>query len=151
MWQRAIVYVWVFAALLAAPVWAQPPTPGGSDTGVEPTRLIDRPEIRIFRVVLQPGATRRIHSHDDVQYHVWLPLEGTLQLSIGSDEPVSAEPGEAVFLERGTLHGFKNVGTTPAAVMEVFVNETGGNAAGDAVGLPFAALRPSNPTLRVDR
>ena len=82
---------------------------------------------------------------------MWVPLEGTLQLSIGSDEPVVAAPGEAFFLERGTLHGFKNVGTTPAAIMEVFVNETGGNAARDSVLLPFAALRLAGPTLRVDR
>ena len=54
MWTRAIVYVSACAALLAAPVWAQPPAQGGSDAGVAPTRLIDRPEIRIFRVVLQP-------------------------------------------------------------------------------------------------
>ncbi len=100
----------------------------GPDPGVTFTRLIDRAEIRISRIVLQPGATRSAHAHDDVEYHAWIPLEGSLELSLRTDLPVATAPGEAFFLERGTMHGFSNVGNTEAAVMEVFVKDSRANA-----------------------
>ena len=145
MGKQTIASMLVLAVLLAALSGARPAAQRGPDPGVTFTRLIDRAEIRISRVVLQPGSTRRLHSHDDVQYHAWVPLEGSLELSVGTDEPVPAVPGDAFFFERGTMHGFTNVGTTDAAVMEVFVKESGGNASGDArsldtLGAPFAAL-----------
>jgi quercetin dioxygenase-like cupin family protein len=106
---------------------AQPPAAaqiGEADPGVRPTRLIDRAEVRVSRVEIQPGATRRVHTHDDVAYHLWIPVEGTLQLTMGSDAPVAAASGQAFFLKRGTPHGFKNAGATPAAVLEIFVKQT---------------------------
>ena len=47
--------MFVFAVLSAASSWAQP-APLAPDPGVAATRLINRDEIRISRVVLQPGA-----------------------------------------------------------------------------------------------
>ena len=111
-------------ALAGRPLMAQTPAPGEADPGVRPTRLIDRAEVRVTRVEIQPGATRRAHQHDDVVYHLWVPIEGQLQLTIGSEAPVAAAPGQAFFLKRGTSHGFKNTGTTVAAVLEVFVKQT---------------------------
>lgn len=102
----------------------QTPAPGEADPGVRPTRLIDRAEIRVSRVEIQPGATRRVHQHDDVEYHVWVALEGTLQITVGSDVPVAAKAGQAIFLKKGTPHGFKNIGTTPGAAMEIFVKQS---------------------------
>jgi mannose-6-phosphate isomerase-like protein (cupin superfamily) len=102
-------------------VQSQNTAPGEADPGVRPTRLIDRDEIRVSRVEIQPGATRRVHIHDDVQYHVWVALEGTLQITIGSDAPVTAKKDQAFFMKRGTPHGFKNIGTTAGAAMEIFV------------------------------
>jgi quercetin dioxygenase-like cupin family protein len=110
--------------LVAAPAPAQPAAQGEADPGVRPTRLIDRAEIRVSRVEIQPGATRRVHAHDDVEYHVWVPLEGTLQVTVGSDAPVTARAGQAIFMKRGTPHGFKNIGATPGAVMEIFVKSS---------------------------
>lgn len=122
----------------AAPVRAQATAPnaGGSpgapsgavqgeaDPGVRPTRLIDRAEIRVSRVEIAAGATRRVHAHDDVVYHLWVPLEGSLQITIGEAAPVAARAGQAFFMTRGTAHGFTNVGTTPGAAMEIFVKQT---------------------------
>ena len=110
------------ALLAASGVAAQ--TPGGPDAGVSPNRLIDRDEVRASRVEILPGAVRSVHAHDDVVYHLWIPLEGTLEITIGSGSPTIATPGQAFFLERGTQHGFRNVGATTAAVMEVFVKQT---------------------------
>lgn len=107
---------------------------GEADPGVRPFRLIDRDEIRVSRVELQPGAVRRVHVHDDVEYHVWVPVSGTLEITIGQDAPAAATPGQAFFMKRGTPHGFRNTGPTPAAVFEIFVKKstTNASASGDA-------------------
>ena len=86
--------------------------------------VIDRAEIRVSRIQMQAGATRRVHQHDDVEYHLWIPIDGKLELTIGSAAPVAATAGQAFFFKRGTPHGFKNVGTSPAAVFEIFVKQT---------------------------
>jgi quercetin dioxygenase-like cupin family protein len=101
----------------------------GPDPGVTPIRQIDRAEVRVTRVELQPGAVRSVHQHDDVRFHLFIPVSGKLELTIGSAKPVEATPGQAFFMEKGTPHGFKNVGSSPAAVMEVFVKESSTAAA----------------------
>jgi quercetin dioxygenase-like cupin family protein len=113
--------------------------PAEADPGVRPFRLIDRDEIRVTRVELQPGAARRIHVHDDVEYHVWAPVAGTLEITIGNDAPRAAAPGQAFFMKRGTPHGFRNTGTTPAAVFEIFVKKSTTTAA--AVGADLDVKR----------
>ncbi len=119
--------VCVLSVSMAATASAQPPgrpaAAGEADPGVRPTRLIDRDEIRVSRVELQPGAVRAVHAHDDVEYHVWTPVVGTLEITIGSDQPVAARAGQAFFMKRGTRHGFRNTGTAPAAVFEIFVKK----------------------------
>ena len=126
MRKRSIARVTMLAVTLLLLTGTQPTAQQRADPGVTFTRLIDREEIRISRVVLEPGATRQPHSHNDVHYHAWVPLEGSFELSLGTDAPVPASAGDAFFLERGTMHGFRNVGTTDAAVMEVFVLVTDG-------------------------
>lgn len=140
--KAAVVGFVVVAVLLGRPGATQTPATGEPDPGVRPTRLLDRAEVRVTRVELQPGATRRAHTHDDVVYHLWVPIEGKLQLTIGSDAPVAAAAGQAFFFKRGTPHGFKNVGTTPAAVMEIFVKQSGpaGQAALGQLTPQLAAL-----------
>ncbi|MGC4082113.1 MAG: cupin domain-containing protein [Vicinamibacterales bacterium] len=111
---------------------------------MRPVRLIDRDEIRVSRVELQPGAVRAVHAHDDVEYHVWAPVSGTLEITIGSDAPKAAAPGQAFFMKKGTRHGFRNVGSTPAAVFEIFVKKTTTTASADVereVEQLLAALR----------
>lgn len=141
MWQHSSTSVLLASAIyLVGNVWgigAQ----SVPDPGIVPTQILDRPEIRIFRVELQPGATRRIHSHDDVLYHVWIPLEGRLELSVSGERPVIGLPGEAVYLQGSTTHGFKNVGSTAATVMEVFIEDIDQRISGDVKGedLRFAA------------
>ena len=125
----------VLSVLCLTPALAraqQPATaqaPGEADPGVRPFRLIDRDEIRVSRVELQPGAVRRVHAHDDVEYHVWAPVVGTLEITIGQDAPKAAAPGQAFFMKKGTRHGFRNTGTTPAAVFEIFVKRSTTTAA----------------------
>ncbi len=122
----------VCALLVAESVAAQATPPAEADPGVRPTRLIDRAEIRVSRVELQGGAVRAVHAHDDVEYHVWVPLEGRLEITIESGSPTVAQAGQAFFLTRGTSHGFRNLGTTTAAVMEIFVKQSSVGASLDA-------------------
>ena len=124
----------VFSLLLAGIVCAQSPDPG-----VTPVRLMDRAEIRISRVEVLPGAVRSVHTHDDVRFHVWVALSGKLEVTIGTASPVAAKEGQAFFLQKGTPHGFRNAGTTPAAVMEIFVKEGAGNGDLEAIAALLAA------------
>lgn len=134
----------VMALLTGRSALAQAPAPGEADPGVRPIRMIDRAEVRVSRVEIQAGATRRVHAHDDVEYHLWVPIEGSLQITIGSEAPVAAKSGQAFFLKRGTPHGFKNIGTTPGAALEIFVKQTtaaGGLDPAAFLAMELAALR----------
>lgn len=139
----------MLAMLIGRPATLQIPAPE-ADPGVRPTRMIDRAEVRVSRVEIEAGAIRRVHAHDDVVYHLWIPIEGTLQITIGSESPVAAASGQAFFLKRGTPHGFKNIGKTPGAVLEIFVKQTTAAADLDQVGartLELAALRDASRLL----
>jgi quercetin dioxygenase-like cupin family protein len=133
---RSLLALVILTAIAGVrPAAAQTQAAGEADPGVRPTRLIDRAEIRVSRVEIQAGATRRVHTHDDVEYHLWIPLEGNLQITIGADAPVTAKAGQAFFMKRGTPHGFKNVGTTPGAAMEIFVKQTTAAGGGGLLGV----------------
>ena len=120
---KRLSLVCALLAAIVSPLGAQQ-APGEADPGVRPFRLIDRDEIRVSRVELQPGAVRRVHAHDDVEYHVWAPVSGTLEITIGQDAPKPATAGQAFFMKKGTSHGFRNSGSTPAAVFEIFVKRS---------------------------
>jgi quercetin dioxygenase-like cupin family protein len=100
----------------------------GPNPGVTPLRQIDRAEVRVTRVELQAGAVRSVHTHDDVRFHLFIPITGKIELTIGSAKPVEATPGQAYFMEKGTPHGFRNLGSSPASVMEVFVKDNAATA-----------------------
>jgi len=91
------------------------------DPGVARATLIDNAQVRILRVEIQPGGVRRIHTHDDVTFHLFLPVSGTIEITIGSAKPATASVGQAFYLEKGTPHGFRNTGTSQAMALEVFV------------------------------
>jgi quercetin dioxygenase-like cupin family protein len=117
---------------------AQPQAP--PDSGVNPVRLLDRAEIRITRVELAAGAVRRAHAHDEVEYHVWTPVAGTFEITIEKGAATAAKPGQAFFMKKGTQHTFRNTGTTPAVVMEIFIMRSTAAAAGGNYSLPAEAL-----------
>jgi quercetin dioxygenase-like cupin family protein len=117
----AILAVVFVALVYGVQVSAQAPAATKANQGVNPVRLMDRPEVRVSRVEVAPGAVRAVHTHDDVRFHLWIPISGKLEITIGSAPPVEAASGQAFFLEKGTPHGFRNTGSGPATVMEVFV------------------------------
>ena len=100
---------------------AQAPAVVSPDPGINPVRQMDRDEVRVTRVEIAPHAVRSVHTHDDVNFHLFIPITGRLELTAGSDKPVEVDPGQAFFMKKGTRHGFRNLGDSPAMVMEVFV------------------------------
>jgi len=123
--KRTCVLTALVAVVFSLSSNSQTPGRAGSspNPGVTPTRLMDRADVRVTRVELQPGAVRSVHVHNDVRYHLFIPVNGKLELTIGSANPVEAVPGQAYYMEKGTPHGFRNVGSSPAMVMEVFVKD----------------------------
>jgi mannose-6-phosphate isomerase-like protein (cupin superfamily) len=113
--------------------------------GYAPVRLWERPDVRATRVEIKPMATRAVHQHDDVKFHLFIPLMGKLQLTVGSDKPVNAPVGQAFYIKGGTPHGFRNLGSTPGTVMEIFVKDSASAASLDALGALMAALQTSPP------
>jgi len=93
-----------------------------SGLGLSNAPLIDRPEIRVIRVDLEPGAVRLLHTHDDVRYHLMIPITGGAQANLGPSA-VPLQQWQPVFLEGGTMHGFQNNGATKLSVMEIFVRK----------------------------
>ncbi len=111
--------------LLGSVAYAQAPTTAKKviDGGVSPIRLIDRAEVRVIRTEIQPYTTRAVHTHDDVKFHLFLPLTPGLELTIGSDKPVMTEPGQAYFITKSTPHTFRNTTGVLAMTYEVFVKD----------------------------
>jgi len=119
-------YMLVLAALgvlvcQTASAQSEPKAIPTGDPGVARATLIDNAQVRILRVEIQPGGVRRIHTHDDVRFHLFLPMSGTIEITIGSAKPVGGTVGQAFYIEKSTPHGFRNPGTSPAMALEVFV------------------------------
>lgn len=118
----------VFGVLLVAQVGALAQAVGGAerakpvtgDPGISSMVVTDQPEFRVLRDYAEPGATRRMHSHDDASYHVFVLVTGHLQLTIEGESPVQVTSGEAVHLKGGTRHTFTNTGKVTATIVEVF-------------------------------
>ena len=67
-----------------------------------------------------------MHQHDDVQFHLFIPLSGSVQLNVGA-ETINAVVGQVYFINKGTPHGFKNVSGSMATAVEVFVKSPAKN------------------------
>src|SRR5262249_52040845 len=92
--------------------------------------VIDRPEFRVLRDYAEPGATRRMHSHDDVTYHVFTLVTGQLRLTIDGEQPQDVKQGQVLTLNGGSKHTFTNTGSVTATIVEVFGKQRAGQAGG---------------------
>ena len=122
----AVFVLWVASAVAQSPgtgTIKMNPVAASSGSGVSNASLLDRPEVRVLRVDIEPGGVRNIHTHDDTQFHLFIPVTGTPQFELEPDKPVTLAAWQAQFIKGGTRHGFKNPGTTTATVIEVFVKK----------------------------
>jgi quercetin dioxygenase-like cupin family protein len=116
----AMVLLSASSALAQAVGGAERARPVAGDPGLTTMVVLDRPEFRVLRDYAEPGATRRMHSHDDATYHVFVLVTGQLLLTVEGESPVEVTPGEALYLKGGAKHTFKNTGTVAATIVEVF-------------------------------
>ena len=97
------------------------PLRGEDNVGISNAVLRDQPEVRALRVVVEPGGTRVIHAHEGVQFHLFVPISGPMELNLDGGQSVDVQPWHPYFLEEGTRHGFHNSGSTAVEIMEIFV------------------------------
>jgi quercetin dioxygenase-like cupin family protein len=90
------------------------------DPGISSMLVMDQPAFRVLRDYAEPGATRRMHSHDDATWHVLTLVTGQLVLTVEGDSPVEVTQGQVLNLKGGAKHTFKNTGTVTATIVEVF-------------------------------
>ena len=94
--------------------------PVAGDPGISSMVVMDQPAFRVLRDYAEPGATRRMHSHDEATWHVFTLVTGQLLLTIDGENPVEVTQGQVLNLRGGAKHTFKNTGTSTATIVEVF-------------------------------
>ncbi len=115
-----------FLTVLPSAGWAQAvggaekarPVPG--DPGVSSMVVMDQPEFSVLRDYAEPGATRRMHSHDTVKWIVFTLVTGKLILTFEGQAPIEVEPGQVLHFKGTARHTFKNVAGATATIVEVF-------------------------------
>jgi len=102
------------------------------DPGAARASLIIDPRngVDVLRLEIQPGAARTVHQHDDVRFHLFLPISGSIEVTRGA-EKLAASPGQAYFFRTGVPHGYRNTGSTLASGFEVFIRDPKPTAAKD--------------------
>jgi quercetin dioxygenase-like cupin family protein len=99
------------------------PVAATSGTGISNAALINRDEIRVLRVDVAPKGVRNIHTHDDMQYHLFVPTSAGMEFEIEGEKPVPMLAWQAQFVKGGTRHGFKNMGASTVTIVEIFVKK----------------------------
>src|SRR5579872_3453892 len=138
-------------AMACVPGLAQIPGPAAvptQDAGVARAVLLDKTQVRVLRVEIQAGATRKMHTHDDVRFHLFLPIAGSIEFTKGT-ETTAAVPGQVFYMDKGTPHGFHNTGSSVAMAFEVFIRDGSPTAENrdltDAQALALAFASMSSP------
>ena len=97
------------------------PLTAAGNIGISNAVMRDQPEVRILRVVVEAGGTRVIHAHDNVDFHLFVPISGPMTFDREGAESVELSPWQPVYMDAGTRHGFRNMGLSPVDVMEIFI------------------------------
>jgi quercetin dioxygenase-like cupin family protein len=116
---------------------------GNPDPGVNFLVVIDNPHVRVLQVTLQPGAVRRPHVHNDVTFHVLVPVTGSLELTVEKDPVITTVPGQAYYMVKGQTHGFTNKTGAAVQVIELFIKPDPGAVPPPAAGTAPAAAPPA--------
>lgn len=126
MWSLVPFALLSLLTIYVPPTWAQAvggaekAQPVAGDPGISSMVVMDQPDFRVLRDYAEPGATRRMHSHDDVKWIVFTLVTGKLLLTIEGEAPVEVTPGQVIHFKGSTKHTFKNTGTVTATIVEVF-------------------------------
>jgi quercetin dioxygenase-like cupin family protein len=83
----------------------------------------DKKEIVLMSVAIQPAGAVPLHTHPGDC--VGSVLEGTVELLVDGQPPRRVAAGDTYANPRGTPHGFRNVGETPARLLNSLVLDKG--------------------------
>ena len=120
---------------------------GNPDPGVNFLVVVENPHVRVLQVTLQAAAVRRPHVHNDVTFHVLVPVTGALELTVEKDPVVTAVPGQAYYMTKGQVNGFTNKTSAAVQVIELFIKpDPGTTPAAPEAAAPAAAPAPAAPT-----
>jgi quercetin dioxygenase-like cupin family protein len=121
---------------------------GNPDPGVNFLNVVENPHVRVLQVTLQPGAVRRPHVHNDVTFHMLVPITGSLELTVEKDPIVTTVPGQAYYMTKGQTHSFTNKSSAAVQVIELFIKPDPGTVApaeGTAAPAPAAPAPVAPP------
>ena len=111
--------------------------------------VTNQSQFRVLRDYAEPGATRRMHSHDDATWHVFVLVTGQLTLTVDGEGPVDVTQGQVLTLKGGARHTFKNTGSVTATIVEVFgKTQTAAADVALAAALAEATSPSSSPCCR---
>ena len=94
---------------------------GEGNVGISNAVMRDQPEVRVLRVVVEPNGVRAMHTHDDVNFHMFTPISGPMELILGTGNTLTVQPWHPYYMDAGTEHGFRNNGATAVEILEIFV------------------------------
>jgi quercetin dioxygenase-like cupin family protein len=114
-------------------------TTGNPDPGVNFLNVVENPHVRVLQVTLQPGAVRRPHVHNDVTFHMLVPITGSLELTVEKNPVITTVPGQAYYMTKGQTHTFTNKTGAAVQVIELFIKP-------EAAVAPAAAESPAPAT-----
>lgn len=121
-------------------------TTGNPDPGVNFLNVVENPHVRVLQVTLQPGAVRRPHVHNDVTFHMLVPITGSLELTVEKEPVVTTVPGQAYYMMKGQTHTFANKSSAAVQVIELFIKPDPGTIAPAAgTTAPADAPAPAAP------
>jgi quercetin dioxygenase-like cupin family protein len=120
---------------------------GNPDPGVNFLNVVENPHVRVLQVTLQPGAVRRPHVHNDVTFHMLVPITGSLELTVEKDPVVTTVPGQAYYMVKGQTHSFTNKSSAAVQVIELFIKPDPGPIAAPAAAAAPVIVKPDPGTV----
>jgi len=94
---------------------------GAGNNGISNAVLRDQQDVRVIRVVVEPGGTRALHAHNDVKFHLFVPISGSIVVDLDGGQSVDVPAWQPYYMKAGTQHGFHNPGSDTVEIMEIFV------------------------------
>lgn len=112
-------------SLCSAVSFAQVSAPGfdAKPMQVSPISGIEDKEAAFINVSMAPGASSPRHTHPGDCYGA--VVEGTVELVVDGAEPRRFTGGQAWHNPRGPVHYFRNVGDTPARLINTLIVDKG--------------------------
>jgi hypothetical protein len=121
MMKRSCVLTVLALLVSCSAAFAQAVDPAFDDREpATPTFLIEQAETRIVLVDMLADATRSMHGHTDMLWHVFVTMDSPVTLTIEGQADVNLGPWESHFFTGGTMHAITNRSLEPIQFLEFF-------------------------------